>query len=378
MTGEEGEFVLEGMDPELLFELLVYDARHVPTYTEGYEDPRMGTVRVSLERNDLDRRPPARVLRGRVVDADGRPVARATISPQGMAIENGRRFGQLPGVDPLALTDADGRFALGVGEPGDTILSLVEAPAHAPRVSGWLAAGPDEHTIVLGRGVTVTGLLHEDGKPLGGVQVGLAQEDRNADGWLGQKEIATNEAGRFTFVNVAGGQSWLLYGAMTSLAPRALPARSLALGADGTTVDVGVVEIGPGLTLEGRVELAAGGSIPEGCRVLLVRESVQDSRVAELDADGTFRFDGLPAELYTLGARVPGHRVSAENESFDALNGLGLLGRIDADTSGLVLLLERGAPQPGPFGPEMGQHYMELLERPLRGIPLEASVSEEK
>lgn len=384
MTDEGGKFALEGMDPELLFELLVYEERHVPTYTEGYEDPRLGAVHVALEPSDLDRRPPSRVLRGRVVDADGRPIARATVVPQGQQIENGRRFGELLGIDPLAVTDEQGRFALGVGEPGDTILSHVEAPAFAPRISGWLAAGPDEHTIVLGRGVTVTGVLRGDGQALKDVQLGLAPEDRSAEGWLGEKEIATNADGRFTFVNVAAGETWLLYGTMRSLAPRALVTRSLELGADGTTVDVGVLEVGPGHTLEGRVQLADGKSLPEGGRILLVREDVQDTRIVELKADGAFHFDGLPAELYDLTARVPGYHVSPENESFEPLNRTGLMGRIEADTSGFVLLLDPGArvQEDRTFTSEgmqeVGKRYMELQESPLRGAPVEASAEAEK
>jgi hypothetical protein len=369
VTDEEGKFVLEGLDPELLFELLVYERRHAPTTTGGYVDPRFWEERVVVERNDLDRRSPGRVLRGRVVDAHGRPIARATIAPQGRAIENGHMFGAIDGLDVLALTDDEGRFALGVPEAGDQVLSLVEASAFAPRVTGWLEAGPEEHEIVLGRGVTVTGLLQEGGKPLAGVGIGLAPVDRSAEGYLGEKEIATNEAGRFTFVNVAGNASWWLLGTMSSLAPRALASRSLALGADGTTVDVGVLEVGPGLTLTGRVELADGRPIPEGCRVMLIRDEVQDSAIVELGADGAFRFEGLPAELYDLTARVPGYHVSPENESLDPLNVRSLMGRVDEDVSNLVLLLDTGPPPDPDFSQEAGERYMELQESPLRGLP---------
>jgi hypothetical protein len=344
---------------------------HVPTYSDEPVDPRLGEFELTLEASDLAERDPELVLRGRVVDSRGDPVARAVLEPFARRIgEHGKMFGALEGVDPLAVTDAQGEFALGVSEPGEVLLLRVEARALAPRMSPWLAAGADAPAIALTRGATVTGQVLEDGKPLAGVALGLMQQDRDAESWLGERTIATDPSGRFTLVNVPPDQAFFLYGKMESLRPHgALAIRPLAVGADETTTDAGVLAPEKGLRLSGRVVLSDGQPVPPETHVLIDRENAWDTQVVVAGTDGSFVFEGLPAELYSLSTRVRGYRISEENASFDPLNRIGLLGRIDQDLSGLVLQLDPGALQMTTVSSDAdeGERYMLLEKSPLRG-----------
>lgn len=378
MTGAEGEFVLDGLDPELLFQLLVYQEGFVPQYSERHFDPRHEPVALELVPHDLDTRAPERVLRGTILDARGLPVARATISPSGRKTERGQQFGGLDGVDELALSDERGEFELGVSTPGEELLVSIEAQGYAPRIASWLRAGADAHEIRIVRGATVTGTVTQDGKPLPGAELGLVQVDRNNEVFTGERTVGTDAAGRFTFVNVPPDQAWQLYGKMESLLSRgALPVRPVRTPGDESTLDVGALALEPGARLAGRVVLADGRELPEGLRVLLGREDAWDTQIVRLGGGGTFAFQGVPRELCTLDARVPGYIVSPQNASCDFLNQSGLLGRVEGDVSDLVLLMEPGELKThfssDEFGKGTWERYEALRKAPLRGAPVEAA-----
>jgi len=373
VTGGEGRFVLEGLDPELLFQLLAYAPGFTPGASEGYEDPRLGPVLLELPASDLASRDPAQVLRCRVVDGKGRPVARAVFAPMGGEQDGHQVYGGTEGVDALAISGADGMLTLGVEHDGQAVLGQVEAPALAPRTSGWLAAGSAEpHVIVLDRGVTVTGRIEKDGEPLAGVTLGLMQVNRNPDHWVGERRIASDAGGRFTLVNVPANEQHFVYGHMDSLRGRgALPVRKERTGAVESTLDLGVLQVERGHTLAGFVVLSTGTPVPEGTRALLAREDAWDTQVGAVGADGSFRFEDLPSELFSLSVRIPGFEPSARNLSYEALNRR-LKGRVDEDIEELLLLLEPA----GGGGPNLdagsSQRYVELMQLPLRGAPPEA------
>ena len=210
MTDEEGKFAFDGLDPELLFELLAYREGFVPAYSSRFLDPQDGAVELELEPHDLDTRDPERVLRGRVLDTHGNPVLRATIHPVGLKRGQSQQYGELDGVDDLALGDENGEFALGVSEPGEELLISVQSSGYAPRTAYWLRAGRDAHEIVLSRGVTVRGVVVKDRAPLSGVELGLVQDDRRGEHFTGEHTVGTDAGGRFTFVNVPPGDETTL------------------------------------------------------------------------------------------------------------------------------------------------------------------------
>ena len=375
MTGTEGKFALEALDPALLFRLLVYAPGHVPRFSDDYVDPQLGEAKLDLEARDLDRLPPERVLRGRVVDAHGDPIAHAVLEPKGKKMGRGGRFGALRDVDTLSMSDEKGEFALACSKPDETLLLFVSARAFAAQMTPWITAGGERETITLDRGVTVTGVVQKDGQPLGGVELGFKQQDPAAETYVGDRTVGTTSDGRFTFVNVPANDACFLYGLVASFkAHGSLSSRPVKTGAPETTVDVGVLALEPGLRFAGHIQLSGGTLMPSGAKLLLGRESAWDAPVAEVGEDGSFAFDGLPAELYSLTSMVPGYAVSSKNGSFDFLNGPGLLGRLEGDERDVVLLLE---PDAEPFelpAPDKGvfERYEALKKAPLRGLAREA------
>src|SRR5207248_1473655 len=112
--------------------------------------------------------PDAQRIAGRVVDDQGKPVAKAYV-----------HAGEWRGLEPLswsAETDADGRFAW-IDAPADAVGSYVriEANGYKPAISPPVKSGSATFSAALERGDDVTGTLHApDGKPVGGASVHLA------------------------------------------------------------------------------------------------------------------------------------------------------------------------------------------------------------
>jgi hypothetical protein len=190
--------------------LLVVARGFAPTYTPTHIVPDAGEAAIALKPHDLDRRKAERVVRGRIVNENGDPVARAIVEPDGVTRGQGYQFGGLNelGVDALAVTDDDGEFRLGVGEDGAALYLLVKAPFLAPMRTKPLAAGRTVHTLTLGPGVTVTGRVIRNGRPLADVGLGLVQINRNVEVSLGHFEFGTDRDGRFAFANIPPGQTW--------------------------------------------------------------------------------------------------------------------------------------------------------------------------
>ncbi len=307
-----------------------------------------------------------------MLDEQGEPVARAVVEPYGFGKGNGAQFGGLTGFDPLALTDEKGEFRLAVPEKGVAVYVQVSAPGWARQNFRKLAAGPQSHELRLPVGVTVSGRLLKDGKPLAGVGVGLVQTDRNVETFVGEYRAGTDNDGVFSIPNVAPGQAMVLYGLMDGLKGHgAVAARPVTTGASRSELKVGDLEVTPGFRLSGRLVLADGKPPPEGTRVLLSREEAWDSQQAVVGQDGAFSFEGLPPERYSLSANVRGYRPSEKNASLDLLNPFGLLGTVRGDVTGLRLLYEPGERKmdQGRSDRAFWDEYRRRRDAPLRGAP---------
>jgi hypothetical protein len=250
----------------------------------------------------------------------------------------------------------------------------VSAAFRAPRRLSPLQAGPKVHEVKLEPGVTVTGVVLKDGKPLAGIALGLVQKDRNVERFLGEFTIATDEKGQFRFQNVGPDELYFVYGLMDSCRPHgAISVRQVGVGASGTETDLGSLAIQPGHRLSGRLTLSDGKPVNQGTRVLVSREEAWDSQTALVAADGSFAFSGLPTESFSLTVSVPRYHVSPKNGSFNLLTYGGLVGRVSGDTDGLRVLLEPG-PRPRPDYKDSKKRdsdykeYKRRSEAPLRGV----------
>lgn len=364
-----GTFKLAGLSSQLVFRLLVVASDYAPQFVPGIE-PGQPSFAVSLTPRQNATASPAQTARGRVVDPAGAPIPGAVIEIAGAAFDGGRRrFGRLRGIDPLAVSDENGEFILTSSMPFAALIGRVSARAFANQ-SVQLAAGRS-HTLRLTEGATLSGRVTLGGQPLPNVTLGLTPQNRAAGSFVGSFEVGTDETGRFTFLNLPPKTDYYVSGKMDTVGRHgALATRPVHVGRDGTVTDLGDLAVQPAHRLTGRVVLADRTKLPDQSRILIGRDQVSDLLPVDLGVDGEFDVPGIPSGIVTLSTRIPGYGMSSKNESYQAINHR-LIGRIDADISGLIVLLEKSGLTEGSImaaslpRPKPGDRPQ---DRPLRGI----------
>jgi len=222
----------------------------------------------------------------------------------------------------------------------DTVYATVDGRAVAKQ---WATLKPGgDYLLRMMDGVTLTGQILRDGKPLNGVSVAATTSDRRAGNYLNCDVVATDENGHFLLLNVPPNREFVIYSTMKSLQGEgALPNRTITTGDSGAVQDLGTLTVQPAYTIAGRVVLSDGKPMPTNIRMFLGREGAMDSQECKLDAGGRFEFKGVPAESISLGVRIKGYRLSKRNPSLDWLNGR-ILGRVTGDVNDFTVLLEPG------------------------------------
>jgi hypothetical protein len=334
-----------------------------------YVDPYESAIEFRLEARPAEDPEPERVARGRILAPSGAPVVGATVSPYGVRVGESQRFGGLEDIDPLVITDAEGRFALVSPVPLDGFFVDIRARGLAP-VTLELATGEMDHEIDLSNGVAVAGRLVKAGEPVAGVLMGLVQQEHRAGTFVGEFTIGTDDEGRFLFPNVSPDEKYFVYGKLETLVGTgAVQVSGVEVSGHDTQLDVGTLEVTPGLELSGRVFLSDDQPLPAGTRLLIGREAAWDTCSVLLEADGSFTVTNLPPEQITLNVRLRGYRFSTENYSLDLLNPFSLIGWIREDIDDLEILLEPGALDPGgrPSN-EALQEFFKRREEALAGM----------
>lgn len=329
-------------------------------------DPAAGPMEVKLAPVTPAAHPEWSV-RGRVVNERGEAVLGAMVWRRMVFRANGSGTSRpVGGIEEVAVTNGKGVFAFSSEAELKMLSARVEARGLATEVFGSIEAGDSVNELKLLVGVTVTGHVVRDGRPVAGAAVGLVQVDRRFEHFVGDYKIGTDENGRFQFNNVAPEFDYYVYGIMDSLKERGgVGIRRVLVGKSGTTVDVGDLDVLNAHTIRGSLVLSDGKSVPAGTRLNIGRENAWDFQVVPVEADGTFSACGLPSEVYSIALRVPGYRLSSANASRDGMNGR-LLGRVDADIDGLTVLLEPGEWKSA-TDPAEQMATMDLFKQPLRG-----------
>ena len=295
-----GDFRIDGLDPKLKFRLLAV----APGYEPKFSDYSAAGSNVSFS---LDKRAASdenRLVRGRVVDPKGKPVVGAVVERHAVRTQRTLGFGAIPGVDPLSITDGNGEFMLRIPDPSMKLDVLVRARNFAPEI-GWKLEPNKPQTITVDIGATIAGRVMNDGKPVAGVVMGFIQKVRASEFWLGADEIATDENGRFVMTGLGPNENYYVYAKMSSAAPLVTPIALVKTGDDATSAEAGMLAATKGHRVRGRV---VAERVPQGTRVLLVRDACMDTLVADVGPNGEFAFDGVPRETVKLTVRAPGYR----------------------------------------------------------------------
>lgn len=366
-TDARGAFKIESLDPALTFQILAVAKGYQPQYVSKVDPVKGKPVKIELAPVLAADAGPEHSLGGRVVDPKGNPIEGAVVEVSGIETrDGGGRWGSLPGVDPLAVTDEKGAFLITAKTPFDSMDLRVSARLFADRSFNSLdRVGP--HDLVMTEGAHLRGRVLLDGRPLAGVSVGISGADRDARVYRGHFEVGTDSRGNFNFVNVPPDTDYQLYTLMDSMDHRGVvPARRIHAGADGESLDIGDLAVVPAHRIAGRVVLADGGTVPPKTRLFVGREDAWDSVQTMPGPDGSFALDGIPAEPVTLSLRIKGYHLSNQNRSLDLMNPFRLVGRADRDITNLVVLLEKG-PDPRPDYRQVDPEFQLVHQRTLAG-----------
>ena len=366
-TDAAGNFEISSLDPQLRFQVLAVAKGFKPKYADKV-DPAKGPITVTLDPIELADAAPGNCLHGRIQDAKGKPVVGAVVEAHGIRTRNGGgRWGSLPGVDPLAVTDENGDFLITSQKSFDQMDVRVSARGFANKNFTELASGASVHELTLTEGAAVRGRVLFNGQPVTNVTVGVVSVNRDMEHFTGNFDIGTDSDGRFLFVSLPSDVDYYIYGGMDSFKKLgAIPLKTIHAGKDGDVTDIGNLVVAPAHRLAGRVVLADGAMIPAKTRLLVSRENAWDSVQVMLPPDGKFEVSGVPAETIGLSLRLPGYRVSGKNASLDRLNPFQLIGRVTGDVTNLVFLMEKG----GDLTPDYTSDSSESdwpRNKPLRG-----------
>jgi hypothetical protein len=262
------------------------------------------------------------------------------VEPWGAKTRDRRWWGAMPGVDPAAVTDAEGRFALTSRDPKQAMDLKVLSPDFAVALTPLLDMGETMHEIRLKVGATVTGRLVCKGKGLAGRTLGAVQADRGATAFVGAVQIATDTDGRFQLDHLPPGQRHVVYSLCDGQTPGpALRATEFTTPDDGGSHDLGPLEIQAGLTLAGRVELPPGRELPGDGSISLFRDPAWDHCTVKLAPDGRFELVGLPSEVFQVRVNVPGYRLDASRLRFQLLGNEAFGVRLREDRTDVVIPL---------------------------------------
>ncbi len=341
-TDAKGNFKIPSLDPQLTFRILAVAKGYQPKEVFNV-DPADGPVPITLDPVAAADAAPDRSLRGRVVNTKGEPVAGAVVQRDGYRMKDGTgMWGAIDWIDPLAVTDEHGEFLITAKKPFDTLDLTVQARTFASKKFRDQPRGRAKD-LVVAEGATITGRVMAGDRSAQNVEIGVSGIRREVPFWVGHFEVGTGTNGRFALVNLPPDTDYYIYGLMDSTRPYgAIPIQTVHAGKDGETTDIGDLVAQPAHRLAGRVVLDDGSPIPPNTRLLVDRSQAWDTSHLTLDQDGGFDTTGIPNEQIGLSVRVPGYRISSQNESLDPMNDR-LIGRVNRDITNLVLLLETGA-----------------------------------
>lgn len=113
-SGADGGFAIASLDPSLLFQVGAAGEGYVATFARDV-DPSAGPLSLSLAPEPATPSNPRQLVRGRIVDPDGRPVVGALVDPIGYAVNgegpapSGSKYFGPFGVSPT-VTGTRGQF----------------------------------------------------------------------------------------------------------------------------------------------------------------------------------------------------------------------------------------------------------------------------
>jgi hypothetical protein len=355
LTDSQGKFVVEKMDGQLKFAVLVVgDGFEVKRFEKA--DPTK-ELKVKLVKVKAQKVEEGRFIKGVVKDGDGKAVWGAEVVPFGFQAGKDRWW-PATGVPVAATVTAQkGEFVYwitkqeGSKNVPEQVDIRVNARGFASTNTLLLSPGEDAKEFTLGAGATIVGRLVHEGKGVANAVISAQQEEMRVERFIGYFNTRTDEEGSFKIEHVKGGEKYVVRATMASVGERgAMPVQTVSAPGEGESVDLGEVSLAPAHVVAGRLKMSDGKKVKEGTMVTLSLDVGTDRMVAKTDGEGKFRFAGVPTGGVWLDLNVNGYRPSKENASYESVNGTSLLGLVEEDMTDLVVLIEPGKPTHEPEG----------------------------
>lgn len=299
VTGAGGRFRLRWASSER-FNLEVFAPGFAPTVARGLT---LSPVAGVTELGTLVLDPEARI-EGRVIDPEGRPIARASVLASADATNS----------PPAVVTGPDGRFELEHLRAGSPLHLEVGHPGYLSAEVGGVAVPGPPVAVLLRRGARVAGqVLDDGGAPIHGAVVLVTERCGNgtqAPGARTGRRLAggrADAAGRFAVGNIEPGPVRVV-----AIAPGfwSIEPADFEVVAGEQVAGVLLV-MHRGAVLEGRVLTAAGAPAP-GARVAALAGDGEagvvgwDRPAAVADRGGAYRLEGLPEGPRRIRAELVG------------------------------------------------------------------------
>ena len=357
-TGSDGRFRIADLPLGIRFNLRVHHAELLPEEVNGIEAPTTRPLRIQLSL--------PRSLAGRVIDAQGEPIANASVTQmESTSAPDGSNVMQSLG--DQVRTDEEGRFVLSRVKPGTMQLRVSafgyrSRDAQRIRVPEEGEAAPVE--IILEPGTSLQGqVLDSQGQPVPGASVHAWGPAREGQTFV-NASASTDEEGRYELVDLEPG-------------PHEIEAFVFGEGRRARAA----VEIQPGrnrldLRLPGGVEVSGrvvdsqGAPVPAASLSLapVQRNGSATGAQGLSSADGSFVLADIPDGEYRLTASRQGFAASILPEVRVA----------GAPVNGLELRLAPGAVIRGRIlglAPEDGRRAMIMAFSEQIGAHLRGSVA---
>lgn len=323
LTGADGRFRFPDLPRGRYFDLEVVHEGFVPASLPGVEARPGSPLRIELREG--------RTLTGRVVDADGAPIPKASISVVEVTrVEmESSNFSHGMTVDQ-ARTDDEGTFVLSNLEPGTVELQVDATGYRRKRVPGLRvpeAGGGPPVEISLERGAAIGGrVVDAQGRPVRGAMV-RAEGERSEDGVLSFAGGLTDADGRYLLEGLETG----FHKVYAETSDRDLRTQSEVEVRPGTNrLDL---RFPAGVEVSGSV-VGPGGDPVAGASVQLWPLQGGQVRHAASSGSGAFTFTDVVEGEYRL-------RGSGRGFANSSMAGTVRVGR--ASVTGLELRLSPGA-----------------------------------
>jgi len=327
-TDSRGNFKIESLDARRLYFGYVI-APGCKFQQLNLFDPAAGPLNVLLEMANTQV-PSNEVIHGRVVDAAGNGIAGALISITGTT-RNGQ--GTWPGqdIDCYSVSDAAGNFVVYGKTPFVAVDGKVEAAGYAEATfeqwpadainQEWSRTGamPEGlfgyakplHQITLTQGAALQGRLVQARRPVVNAEIRINQCAAGSDCWFWNAATVTDEQGRFSFAHLPPHQSWSICGSWDlSAKAGVVPPTDVKIGADGSTNDIGDLNLQAVSKVAGRIQLSDGKPVPANSTYSLSDAAMGRSSPSLLGTNGSFQFAAVPGDKVSIFLRVAGYQLT--------------------------------------------------------------------